>query len=53
MYVDGAKPHIKDGKFSTTEEPQEYVFSPKRVDIDGIIIYEEWKPYLRGYLMAY
>lgn len=39
MHVDGARLHIKDGRFSTTEEPQEYVFSPKRIDIDSIIIY--------------
>jgi CRISPR-associated protein Cas1 len=39
MHVDGAKLYIKDGRFSTTEEPQEYIFSPKRIDIDGIIIY--------------
>ncbi|KGK98714.1 CRISPR-associated protein Cas1 [Methanococcoides methylutens] len=39
MHVDGAKLHIKDGRFSTTEEPQEYVFSPKRMDIDSIVVY--------------
>ena len=39
MHVDGARLHIKDGRFSTTEEPQEYVYSPKRIDIDSIIIY--------------
>ena len=39
MHVDAARLHIKDGRFSTTEEPQEYVFSPKRIDIDNIIIY--------------
>ncbi|ABE51555.1 CRISPR-associated endonuclease Cas1 [Methanococcoides burtonii] len=39
MHVDGAKLHIKDGRFSTTEDPQEYVFSPKRMDIDSIVVY--------------
>ncbi|NPE30675.1 CRISPR-associated endonuclease Cas1 [Methanococcoides sp. SA1] len=39
MHVDGAKLHIKNGRFSTTEEPEEYVFSPKRMDIDSIIVY--------------
>ncbi|NPE29829.1 CRISPR-associated endonuclease Cas1 [Methanococcoides sp. SA1] len=39
MHVDGAKLHIKDGRFSTTEEPEEYVFSPKRIDVDSIIVY--------------
>jgi len=37
--VDSAKLHIKDGRISTTEEPQEYVFSPRRMDIDNIVIY--------------
>ncbi|WP_445475709.1 CRISPR-associated endonuclease Cas1 [Methanococcoides methylutens] len=39
MHVDAAKLHIKDGRFSTTEEPQEYVFSPKRMDFDSIVVY--------------
>ena len=39
MHVDGAKLYIKDGRFSTTEEPQQYVFTPKRIDVDNIIIY--------------
>ncbi|MCM1987488.1 CRISPR-associated endonuclease Cas1 [Methanococcoides seepicolus] len=39
MRVDGAKLHIKDGRFSTTEVPKEYVFSPKRMDIDSIVVY--------------
>jgi len=39
MNVDGAKLHIRDGRFSTTEEPQEYVYAPKRIDIDNIVIY--------------
>jgi CRISPR-associated protein Cas1 len=39
MRVSGAKLHVKDGRSSTTEEPQEYVFSPKRMDIDSVIIY--------------
>ena len=39
MRVSGAKLHVKDGRFSTTEEPLQYVFSPKRIDIDSIVIY--------------
>ena len=39
MQVNGAKLHIKDGRFSSTEEPHEYVFAPKRIDIDNIVIY--------------
>ncbi|SES84820.1 CRISPR-associated protein, Cas1 family [Methanococcoides vulcani] len=39
MRVDAAKLHIRDGRFSTTEDPQEYVFSPKRMDVDSIIVY--------------
>ncbi len=39
MRVDSAKLHIKDGRTSTTEEPQEYVFSPRRMDLDNIVIY--------------
>lgn len=39
MRVSGSKLHVKDGRFSTTEEPEEYVFSPKRIDVDSIIIY--------------
>jgi CRISPR-associated protein Cas1 len=37
--VNNAKLHVRDGRFSTTEIPEEYVFSPKRMDIDSIIIY--------------
>ncbi|WP_342305546.1 CRISPR-associated endonuclease Cas1 [Methanolobus sp. ZRKC5] len=39
MRVSGAKLHIKDGRTSSTEDPEEYVFSPKRIDVDSIIIY--------------
>ena len=39
MRVNSAKLHIKNGRTSSTEEPEEYVFSPKRIDIDHIIIY--------------
>ncbi len=39
IHVDGAKLHIKEGRVSTNEEPQEYVFAPKRIDIDNIVIY--------------
>ncbi|WP_332881983.1 CRISPR-associated endonuclease Cas1 [Methanosarcina horonobensis] len=39
MRVDGGKLYIKEGRSSTCEEPKEYVFFPKRIDIDSIIIY--------------
>jgi CRISPR-associated protein Cas1 len=39
IHVDGAKLHIKDGRFSATEDPEEYVFSPKRMDVDSIVVY--------------
>jgi len=39
MRVDGAKLHIKDGRVSASEEPQEYVFHPKRIDVDSIVVY--------------
>ncbi len=39
IYVDRAKLHIKDGRFSLNEEPKTYIFAPKRIDIDNIIIY--------------
>ena len=37
--VDNAKLHITDGRFSTEEKPEKYIFSPKRIDIDSIIVY--------------
>ncbi len=39
MNIDGAKLHIRDGRFSTKEEPASYVFAPKKIDIDSIAIY--------------
>jgi len=39
MHVDGAKLFIKDGRFTTKEEPQQYCFTPQRIDIDNIVIY--------------
>ncbi|WP_407355417.1 CRISPR-associated endonuclease Cas1 [Methanolobus sp. WCC5] len=39
MRVSNAKLHIKDGRFSANEEPEQYVFSPKRIDIDSIVVY--------------
>src|SRR5512141_486362 len=39
MRVDGGKLHIKNGRSSPDEEPEEYVFAPKRIDIDSIVIY--------------
>lgn len=39
IWVDSAKLHIRDGRFSTEEEPKEYVFAPKSIDVDSIILY--------------
>src|SRR5208283_5240032 len=39
MHVDGAKLFIKDGRFTTTEEPKQYCFTPQRIDVDSIVIY--------------
>jgi CRISPR-associated protein Cas1 len=39
MRVSSAKLHIKNGRTSTDQDPEEYVFSPKRMDIDHIIVY--------------
>ena len=39
MRVSNAKLHVKDGRFSANEEPEKYEFSPKRIDIDSIVIY--------------
>jgi CRISP-associated protein Cas1 len=38
IHVDGAKLHIRDGHTSSTEEPNEYIFSPQRIDVDNIVI---------------
>ena len=37
--VDGARLRIKNGSLTTTEEPEEYVFKPKRIPYNDIIIY--------------
>jgi len=37
--VEKAKIIIIDGRYSTNEEPQEYVFRPKRLPYDHIVIY--------------
>jgi CRISPR-associated protein Cas1 len=39
MRVHGSKLYIKDGRFSVEDEPLEYVFAPKRMEFDSIIIY--------------
>ncbi|MGA2913118.1 MAG: CRISPR-associated endonuclease Cas1 [Methanoregula sp.] len=39
LRVDNAKLHIRDGRTSTTGEPKEYVFSPKQIDVDSVVIY--------------
>lgn len=39
MRVDNARLLIKDGRFTTKEEPKNYVFLPKRIDVDHIVIY--------------
>lgn len=37
--VDGAKLYIKDGKYDDDIEPETYRFSPKRINVDNIVIY--------------
>ena len=39
LKVDSASLHVKDGRFSTDEEPQEYIFLPKRIPYDTIVLY--------------
>ena len=39
MRVDRGKLHIKEGRSSPDEEPGEYIFAPKRIDIDSIVVY--------------
>lgn len=39
MHVDGAKLFIKDGRFTTKEEPKQYCFTPQRIDVSSIVIY--------------
>ncbi|MCD6476972.1 MAG: CRISPR-associated endonuclease Cas1 [Candidatus Aenigmarchaeota archaeon] len=37
--VDGARLHIKDGRTSVKENPVKYIFNPKMIDFDNIVIY--------------
>ncbi|MFA5125390.1 MAG: CRISPR-associated endonuclease Cas1 [archaeon] len=37
--VQDAKLIIKDGFYSLDEEPKDYIFNPKRIDVDSIIVY--------------
>src|SRR4030042_2705825 len=39
LKVDGAKLRIRDGRFSPDSVPEEYVFRPKRIDVDHVIVY--------------
>jgi CRISP-associated protein Cas1 len=39
IHVDSAKLHIKNGFWSMDEEPEKYVFSPKRIPYNDLIIY--------------
>jgi len=39
MNIDGAKLHVRDGRFTTKEDPASYVFAPKKIDVDSIAIY--------------
>lgn len=39
MRVDGAKLHIKNGSENSGECSEEFVFSPKKIDVDNVIIY--------------
>jgi CRISPR-associated protein Cas1 len=37
--VNGSKLYVKDGRHSSDIEPETYVFSPQKIDIDTIVIY--------------
>lgn len=39
MNIDGAKLHVRDGRYSTKEDPASYVVGPKKIDVDSIAIY--------------
>jgi len=39
LRIDSAKLYIKDGWFSTKEKPKQYIFRPKQIDINSIVIY--------------
>jgi len=39
LRVDGAKLIIKDGRFIKDKEPEKYVYRPRRIDLNHIIIY--------------
>ncbi len=52
MHVDGAKLYIKDGRFSTQEEPQQYIFAPKRIDLDNYNLWKKRKYNIRSNQVA-
>ncbi|HIH31157.1 TPA: hypothetical protein HA235_00465 [Candidatus Woesearchaeota archaeon] len=39
LYVDNSKVHLKDGRWNITDTPEEYVYSPRKIDLDHIVIY--------------
>ena len=39
LNVDGARLHIKDGKYSDDIPQEEFVYSPRRIDVDHIVVY--------------
>ena len=39
LRVDGAKLFITDGRFSTNSEPLKYIFSPRKIDVEHIVVY--------------
>lgn len=39
MRIDGAKLHIKNGSEKLGEGGEEYVFSPKKIDVDNVVLY--------------
>lgn len=41
MHLDNAKLHIRDGRYSPTIEPERYIFSPKKIDVDHIVFYSK------------
>jgi CRISPR-associated protein Cas1 len=39
MHVDGAKLFVRDGVTDLNTKPEEYIFSPKKIDVDHIVVY--------------
>jgi len=39
MHVDGGRLHIKEGHDKEKSDPKEYVYKPKHIDLDNIVVY--------------